>query len=182
MTGASDATGIRVLHIGKFFPPFKGGMETFLGDLVHSQQDAGLSVCVLVHGEPAAEDPQWLVRVPVELQLVYAPISFGYRQALVKAIQDFSPDILHIHLPNPSAFWALFCESARAIPWVVHWHADVVVSKPTSALALAYRLYRPFEQSVLEKAERIFVTSPDYLAASEPLRYWQPKCSVIPLG
>lgn len=49
-------------------------------------------------------------------------------------------------------------------------------------LRLAYSLYRPFEQAVLERAERILVTSPPYLQASEPLSGWRHKCAIVPLG
>ena len=33
---------MRVLHIGKFYPPFAGGMEYFLADLMRAQQAQGL--------------------------------------------------------------------------------------------------------------------------------------------
>jgi glycosyltransferase involved in cell wall biosynthesis len=113
---------------------------------------------------------------------MYAPIALGYRRALNEAIADFRPDVLHLHMPNNSVFWALMLDIARDIPWVVHWHADVVVSRLRSMLALAYVAYRPFEQAVLERARRIVVTSPPYLSASEPLRDWRHKCAVVPLG
>jgi rhamnosyl/mannosyltransferase len=32
---------MRVLHIGKFYPPFAGGMEIFLGDLLPSLKRLG---------------------------------------------------------------------------------------------------------------------------------------------
>ena len=64
----------------------------------------------------------------------------------------------------------------------MHWHSDVIVSGSQGPLTLAYLLYRPFEQAVLERAERIIVTSAPYLLASEPLRRWQHKCVAIPLG
>jgi glycosyltransferase involved in cell wall biosynthesis len=172
----------RILHIGKFFPPYRGGMESFLSDLVYTQRAQGLNSHALVHGQPLADDPAWLRRVPVQVQLIYAPIALGFRSALARAIRDIQPDVLHLHLPNNSAFWALTLFSARHIPWVVHWHSDVVVSDARAALRLAYTLYRPFEQALLDRAERIIVTSPPYLHASEPLRRWSQKCAVVPLG
>lgn len=173
---------MRILHIGKFFPPDNGGMETFLADLVAAQQAQGLEVHALVHGQPLATDPAWLVRVPVQCQLIHAPIALGFPSALAKAIQQVRPQVLHIHMPNNSAFWALTLPEAREIPWVVHWHSDVVVSQIRRAVAVAYQLYRPFEQALLQHAARIVVTSPPYLAASAPLRDWTGKCAVVPLG
>jgi glycosyltransferase involved in cell wall biosynthesis len=124
-----------------------------------------------------------LVRVPVQLRLVYTPIALGFRAALAQAIERFQPDVLHLHMPNVAVFWALTLASARRTSWVVHWHSDVVVSPQSPrALRLAYVAYRPFEQAVLEHADRIVATSQTYLEASEPLAGWHYKCSAVPLG
>ena len=77
---------VRVLHVGKFFPPDRGGMESFLAELVLAQQAQGLEVSALVHGQPLAHDPDWLVRVPVQLSLVYTPIALGFRAALAQSV------------------------------------------------------------------------------------------------
>lgn len=173
---------MRILHIGKFYPPYAGGMEVFLADLVRAQREAGDEVAVLAHGQPVPDDPEWLKRVPVWGSLVYAPIAPGFPLALRRLLREFRPDVLHLHLPNPSAFAALFSRVARKLPWVVHWHADVTAPKNFGMVGLAYRLYRPFEQRVLAKAERIIATSRPYLEASEALAAWRGKCAVVPLG
>lgn len=173
---------LRVLHIGKFFPPYLGGMEVFLADLIQEQRRQGIDAYALVHGEPLPDDPPWLTRVPVQFNLVYAPIAMGFRQALGAAIARLNPDVLHLHMPNNSALWALTLPSARKVPWVVHWHSDVVVSNIKWSVALAYLLYRPFEQALLERAQQVFATSPPYLQASNALRAWHDKCEVVPLG
>jgi glycosyltransferase involved in cell wall biosynthesis len=173
---------LRILHVGKFFPPAHGGIEVFLADLLAAQREQGLDAAAIVHGRPQPTDPDWLVRVPVQAQWIYAPIAVGFRAALARAIGRFAPDVLHLHMPNNAVFWALTLPSAGRVPWVVHWHADVVRTRMRAALRLAYTAYRPFEQAVLERAERILVTSAPYLEASEPLRPWREKCAVVPLG
>jgi len=95
---------------------------------------------------------------------------------------DFRPDVLHLHLPNPSAFWALKSHRARAIPWVVHWHSDVTGTGLDAKLKLFYPFYRPFEQALLKRANVVIATSPPYLASSRALARWRGKCRVIPLG
>ena len=172
----------RILHVGKFYPPDPGGMEVFLRDLVVAQRAAGDEAYALVHGAPRADDPQWLRRIPVQGHLIYAPIALGFRRALKRAIRDWAPDVLHLHLPNLSALWVLSLLDARDLPWVVHWHSDVVPSRIRGALALGYLGYRPLEQAVLDHAERIVVTSPPYLEASPALASWREKCTVVPLG
>ena len=173
---------MRILHLGKYFPPVPGGMERFLGDLVKAQRAKGDEVSVLVHdpGGRPARDPDWLKRCPVWFYLFFAPISPAFPFWLHRAIRDFRPQVLHIHLPNLSAFWALLLPSARRLPWVVHWHSDVEVSR--TSLRFAYPHYHMFERAVLEKAEVVVATSSEYLAASAPLRQWRDKCEVVPLG
>ena len=173
---------LRVLHIGKFYPPYRGGMEVFLADLLQEQRKQGIDAHALVHGDPEPDDPAWIERVPVQFSLVYAPMAAGFRGALARAIDRIRPDVLHLHLPNNSALWALTLPSARKIPWVIHWQADVVVSNIKWSVALAYLLYRPFEQALLERSTQIFASSPPYLEASKALQSWRNKSAVVPLG
>ena len=173
---------LRVLHIGKYFPPYRGGMEVFLADLIDEQRRQGIDAHALVHGDPLPEDPPWVQRVPVQFNLSYAPIALGFRSALNRAIDHIQPNVLHIHMPNNSALWALTLPGARKVPWVVHWHSDVVVSNIKWSVGLAYLAYRPFEQALLERSQQIFATSPPYLLASAALKPWRDKCEVVPLG
>nr|WP_237711477.1 glycosyltransferase [Paracidovorax oryzae] len=157
-------------------------MEVFLDDLLKEQRRQGIDAHALVHGDPLPDDPPWVQRVPVQFNLSYAPIALGFRSALNRAIDRVQPDVLHIHMPNNSALWALTLPGARKVPWVVHWHSDVVVSNIKWSVALAYMVYRPFEQALLERSQQIFATSPPYLQASAALKPWQDKCEVVPLG
>jgi len=174
---------MRILHLGKFFPPVPGGMERFLGDLVRAQRSAGHQVAVLVHDDGrrlAGGDPPWLLRCPVWLRLIFTPISPRYPAWLQQAVARLRPDVLHIHMPNVGPFWALMLPAARRCAWVIHWHADVEVSQ--RSLRLAYPFYALFEHAMLDRAEAIIVTSRRYLEASRALAEWRHKCHVVPLG
>lgn len=182
---------MRVLHIGKFYPPFAGGMENFLADLLPALGHQDVVAAALVHDAPSlsaspapAENAQQVsvYRVPCYGRVLYAPVSPSFPFWLARVIAEFQPDLLHLHLPNTSAFWALVVPAARRLPWVIHWHADVVASTIDRRLALAYRLYRPFEQRLLAASAAIIATSPPYLEASAALAPWRTRCRVIPLG
>jgi len=161
-------------------------MERFLADLVDAQRGAGHEVVVLVHADPGRADPRrdppWLLRCPVWLRLFFAPVSPAFPFWIARAIREHAPDVIHVHMPNVSPFWLLAVPAARKLPWIVHWHSDVEPSKFKRSLRLLYPYYRVFERALLECAEAIVVTSPQYLEASKPLQEWRYKCEVIPLG
>jgi rhamnosyl/mannosyltransferase len=181
---------MRVLHLGKYYPPFAGGIENFLADLLPALQSQGVAAAAVVHDEqpfrrsppPAPADSLPIYRAPCHGRLLYAPISPTFPLWLNRAIREFHPDLLHLHLPNTSAFWALALPAARRLPWVIHWHSDVVASTIDRRLALAYRLYRPLEQRLLAASRVIIATSPPYLDASAALTPWRDRCRIIPLG
>lgn len=181
---------MRVLHIGKYYPPFAGGIEHFLADLLPALQGQGIKTAALVHDEqprrsgswPAADAAIPVYRAPCYGRLLYAPVSPAFPWWLARAIRAFQPDLLHLHLPNTSAFWAMAVPAARRLPWIVHWHADVVASQLDRRLGLAYRAYRPWEQRLLAASRAIIATSPPYLDASTALAPWRARCAIIPLG
>jgi glycosyltransferase involved in cell wall biosynthesis len=184
---------LNILHVGKYFPPFRGGLELYLRDLVDAIGEVGVSSALLVHRHDRSvrtvDDtvvlggrPVHVVRAGTWFTLLFAPVSPAFPLQLRRLIAWARPDLLHLHLPNPSAFWALLLPSARRLPWVVHWHADVITAAHGWPMKLAYALYRPFERAVLKRAQAIFVTSAAYLQSSQPLQPWKPKCRVVPLG
>ncbi len=181
---------MRVLHVGKFYPPFAGGMEYFLFDLIGAQRECGIDAAALVHHErfgptgvrPGDSDSSPVYRAPTFGRLLYVPVSPSFPFWLDRAIREFKPDLLHLHLPNSSAVFAMALPRARRLPWVVHWHADLVASTIDRRLAFAYRAYRPLEQRILSRSDVIVATSPPYLEASEPLGPWRSRCTTIPLG
>ena len=180
---------MRVLHIGKFFPPFAGGIENFIGDLMPALLEQGVDVKALVHSSPAVRghhtrrlDESRVLRVPCYGSILYAPVSPGFPFVLNRMVKEFQPHIIHLHVPNTSAFWVMLSRKAARIPWVVHWHSDVVPSLIDRRLAAAYSLYRPFEQRLLAHSTKVIATSARYLESSIPLTPWKKKCTVIPLG
>lgn len=174
---------MRILHVGKYYPPVAGGMERFLGDLVEAQRARGHDVQVLVHDDGSTDpgdDPPWVHRCPTWIKLLFAPISPRFPFWLARLLRMHRPDVLHLHMPNLSVFFALLLPSARRIPWVVHWQSDIERSK--RSIRFAYPHYRIFERAVLEAASQVIVTSPQYLDSSVTLRPWRDKCQVVPLG
>jgi glycosyltransferase involved in cell wall biosynthesis len=180
---------MRVLHVGKFFPPHPGGIERCTAELCAGLAQRKLTVAALAHAEPGARGTELRAEGGYEVTLaachgrvLYAPLSPGFPLALARIIRRFRPDLLHLHVPNTSAFAALWLPAARRLPWIVHWHADIPVDSRRRLLPLAYRLYRPWEQALLRRAAAVIATSAPYRDSSSALAPWRGKTHVIPLG
>lgn len=178
--------GPRVLHLGKYFHPFRGGIENFLRDLAR-EQAATAEVLVLAHHHQRGAstsreemDNVAVVRVRTFGSLAHTPLAPGFGAVLARELAGFRPDVVHAHLPNVSAFWLLL--HPPGCPVVVHWHADVAPSALDRRLAALYPFYRPLEQALLRRARRIVVTSRPYLETSQPLARHRDRCRVVPLG
>jgi len=177
---------MRILHLGKFYPPHRGGMESFLEQLTLAQAAGGDEVLVLAHGEDAprlAAPRQRLEirRAPVLCTLGgYAPVAPGLPFLFVQALRRFRPDVVHVHAPNGAALWAaLFC---GRIPLVLHWHADVQFPPENSPSPLLMACWRRLEALVLRRSALVVATSQSYLDASPALAPHRYKCRVVPLG
>lgn len=168
-------------------------METYLRDLLAALMETGVQATALVHAsspqlrtqdtpaDPATDTPR-VVRAATLGTLMFAPISPAFPWQLRRLLRQERPAVLHLHLPNVSAFWALLLPSARRIPWVVHWHADIPLDIRKRGIRWLYCLYRPLESALLRRASVIVPTSPPYRDASLPLARWRDKCRVVPLG
>ena len=184
---------VSVLHVGKYFPPHVGGMETYLRDLMVASTTLGVRSAALVHqsqlGLHSSEEQISadgaeirVTRAATWARLLFTPLSPVFPWLLRRLIQRERPDILHLHLPNPSAFWALLLPSALRLPWVIHWQSDVLTPESSGFLEIVYRLYQPFESALLKRDRRIIATSPPYLETSDALAPVKVQCEVIPLG
>lgn len=179
---------MRILHIGKYFDPFKGGIENFQLHLMNELAGRGVRQAAIVHDHEKGRGPRverkhasLILRVPVLATVAFTPLSPRYYFMLRRIIRAFQPDLIHVHMPNPSAFWLLM-RAFNAWPIVLHWHSDVVTSSMSWPYRLLHRVYGAFERRLLARSSKIIVTSQNYLDASKVLAPVYRKCEVVPLG
>lgn len=165
-------------------------MENFLRDILQcNTTKAECEIRVIAHHHqrriPTSHDMVegvQVTRVRLWRQVLYAPICLNLPAQMNRVLADFKPDVLHIHMPNLSAFICLFSREARRSRWILHWHSDVLGGAPDWRVKLLYPVYRLFEKWLLSKAQTIVCTSQNYLDTSQPLSKFRDKCVVIPLG
>ncbi|WP_164008140.1 glycosyltransferase [Pyxidicoccus trucidator] len=192
MSAPSAGAGLRVLHLGKFYPPASGGMEAHVQTLARAQAALGAQVEVLCanhsadgagtshefHGRSATrEDWDGTVRVvrlgraaSVARMDVMPDLPGVLRRALARGV-----DVLHLHTPNPSMLLALDV-AFRLPPLFVTHHSDVIRQRVAGAL------FRPFEALLYARARRVLATSEAYVPGSPLLRAFRSKVRALPLG
>ena len=165
---------MKVLHLGKLCPPNEGGIELFTFDLLENLNKKGVKADLLCFGEDTKIDMYKGFRYfscKMILKLNSAPLSYDYFRVFRSIEKNY--DIIHIHTPNPLAeFLGLISEK----PIIVHWHSDIVRQK------ISYKFYKPFQQKLLKKSQKIIATSPQYLQTSLQLQNHKEKAVVIPSG
>ncbi len=170
---------MRVLQISKFFPPVMGGIEAVAWELSEGLAEAGITADVLCANQalrttheraPAGYTVHRAASLGTLLATSMAP---AMAWLLKRAASRY--DVMHVHMPDPMAALALRVAQPRC-PLVVHWHSDVIRQRA------ALKLYQPLQTWLLARADAVIATSQAYAASSEPLRPWQHKVRVIPIG
>lgn len=168
---------MRVLHISKYYFPYIGGVENICQYLVEGMPEVQSSVVCFNDGPNDCIDSvngHTVYRVGASLTIARQALSLHYGRVLERAIREQQPDIIHFHWANPFPAMVLLRHIPENIRLIVHWHMDIIRQK------LLYPFVRPVERKLLERADRIIVTSPNYRDGSLPLQPFRDKIRVVP--
>lgn len=166
---------MRIAELGKFYPPHKGGIESYVQQCCRALSFEH-EVAAIVFSEDTRmrrelRDGACIVRVPTFFTFASQPIS----TSIHSEIRRFSPDVIHLHWPNPLA--ALVCEVLlRDIPVVVTHHCDVTRQKGLRFVTRA--IYR----KLLERAISVLTLSGRTAEFSQDLGDQRRRAISIPLG
>lgn len=169
---------MRILHISKYYEPFKGGIEKVILELATGSVKAGHEVVVLssnidwryveemIDGVKVVRLPRYAVAFSQPLTL-----SFMWR---ARAWLDWA-DVVQVHAPNPLAEFSFLLQDNNK-PMVLTYHCDVVRQKSL------FKMYKPVADKLLQRADRITVSTPNHIKYSPNLQEYQDKIEVIPFG
>ena len=191
--GHGSRERLRVVHLGKYYPPSPGGIEAHTQTLARAQAALGADVRVVVVNHEAADgrDATFerfaatttveetdgdvrVTRVGRWANLAKLDVTPGLPGIVRELLRD-PPDVWHLHAPNVTMMLAI-CTSARLRPLVVTHHSDIVRQRVTRYTV------RPLERAVYGRAVRILPTSDDYAAGSSLLQRFSDKLQPLPLG
>ncbi len=167
---------MRIVLVYKDYYPVVGGIENTVRLLARElSQREGFEVSVLTTStgpmtERQTVDGVEVVRAGRQLKSASTPISWQ----LFTEMRRLRADVVHLHFPYPWGELAYMLAGRGKM--VLTYHSDIV--KQQGLL----RLYEPFLWRVLERAEFIVATSPNYVESSPYLRQFRDKCVIIPCG
>src|SRR4051812_24616133 len=184
---------LSVCHLGKFYPPAPGGIETHVQTLARAQAALGARVKVICinHANRAGRDVTWArygaTRTVEESDGQIEVTRLGRSACvarldivprlphLLRDLQYSDIDVLHLHMPNPTMLVA--AASLRlTIPLVITHHSDVIRQQ------LLRWFYRPFEKLAYSRAAAIACSSAGYADGSPLLQQHAEKVELLPMG
>jgi glycosyltransferase involved in cell wall biosynthesis len=166
---------LRVLHLGKFYPPVRGGMETALQTLCAGHNEA-IEPRALVMNRVRKTTHEVVEGVKVTRVASWVTVgAVAVAPSLPVWLARAEADVIVIHEPNPMALLA-YCIVRPKAPLIVWYHSEVI--RPDRR----YRMfYRPLLDFALRRVARVVVASPPMVDAPA-LAALAEKCTVITYG
>ena len=169
----------KILHISKYYYPFLGGTEQIARDVVLALKSAHEQKIIAFND--SREDKVDIVdgievtKCGCFTKIAAQSLSTSYGRQLHKLMKEFNPDIVVFHYPNPFVAALLLRELKNTkAKLVVYWHLDIVRQKYLKLL------FTPQNKNLLERADKVIATSPNYIEGSKWLQSVKEKCVVVP--
>jgi glycosyltransferase involved in cell wall biosynthesis len=164
-----------VVHIGKYYLPHVGGIESHLHTLCAALRES-MDVRVFVAGDERHDEESVLDGVAVSrhrsrFHIAGAPVC----PTMVRNLRGIAADLVHIHLPNPAGVLSLMMSGYRG-RIVATWHSDVVRQRRLA------RLFAPIQRGLLKRCSAIITTSAKYAESSPDLISFRDRTAVVPYG
>lgn len=178
----------RVLQIVSSYYPRVGGIEQVARDIVHVLHDMHLEQKIICFNETAEADGikckrketvhdyvdgVEVIRCGAFTKIASQPLSVTYPHELRQVMQDYQPDVVIFHYPNPYLAEFFLKYKKRDFKLIVYWHLDITKQK-----ILKY-IFHMQTMALLKRADKVIATSPNYIEHSPYLRRFQNKCQVI---
>jgi glycosyltransferase involved in cell wall biosynthesis len=168
---------LRICHLGKYYPPSPGGIETHVRTLARAQADLGAEVkvfCVNHEPGPTLLEADGAVEVTRFRRRVSAA-KLDVCPDLAQRLSQVEADVLHLQVPNPTMILALLRARPR-VPLVVSYQSDVIRQRLRAAI------FRPLERMAYRQVRAIMTSSEEYRAGSQFLLPYGDRLHVLPNG
>ncbi len=179
----------RLLQIPNYFYPHIGGIEQVARDIADFLREAPVEQKIICFNEDAVDgglscrrgetvcetvDGLDVTRCGCFAKAVSQSLSVSYPAQLKRLLREFKPDTVVFHYPNPFVASFLLPALPADTRLIVWWHLDITKQKRLK------KLFHNQTLRLLQRADTVVATSPNYIEGSPYLRAVQKKCRVVP--
>ncbi len=170
---------MKVLHIGKYYPPYPGGIESYCKVICEGLFSRNIGVDIVVsndmnkftHTNINGID---VFRLPRLKSLRSIPICPAMPFFVKKLLKTNHYDIVHIHFPNPMGEISFLFSGFKGKK-IITYHADHGFNNRLKTL------YLPVVNNMLRKCSNIIFSSENYLNNRTLLDKYRNKCRIVPI-
>ena len=169
----------KVLHIPNYYNPHTGGIEQTTEDFVNSIKDSYEQrvLCFKDAKGTVTEEVNGIkvTRVGCQAKIMSQSIAIHYKREMKKMMKNYKPDIVIFHYPNPFVARSLMKYlKNKTFKFILYWHLDITKQK------LMGKLFNGQTIKLLNYADKIVSTSPNYVEGSQFLPNYKNKIVIIP--
>ncbi len=183
---------MRVLQIAKYMYPFMGGTEQVTRDLVGAFNAVGVENKVICFNEDSADgdvvthrketvtdkvDGVEVLRVASKAKVMSQAIAPEYKKNLTKVLDEFKPDVIIFHYPNPyvaSKLLSYIKKNGKNFKLYIYWHLDITKQKFVRAF------FRGQDRALINASDKILGATPIHLEMSRYSAEFGDKKYILP--
>lgn len=179
----------RILQISKYYYPFLGGTEQVARDIARALSKQGAEQKIICfnedakdgeiscrHGETTRDivDGVEIIRCGYLAKISSQAISITYANELKKVMDEFKPEIVILHYPNPYVTHFLLKYKDRDFKLLVYWHLDITKQK------FLKRFFNGQNLALIKRADRILGATPKHVDESSYTKEFGDKKYILP--
>lgn len=183
---------MRVLQIAKYMYPFMGGTEQVTRDLVGAFNAIGAESKVICFNENSADgdvvthrgetvtdtvDGVEVLRVASKMKIMSQAIAPEYKKNLTKVLDEYKPDVVIFHYPNPyvaSKLLSYIKKNGKNFKLYIYWHLDITKQKFVRAF------FRGQDRALIKACDKVLGATPIHLEMSRYSEEFGDKKYILP--
>ena len=172
---------MKILNIPNFYYPNIGGIEQVARDFSRVFSEKGVAeqkvLCTNRNGKKTVRgnvDGVDVTYCGCTAMIRSQAVSADYPGELRKLMNEFHPDVVVLHYPNPFQLFFLMRHAKKDFRFILYWHSDIVRQKWLG------RLFIGLEKKAAERADLIITASRNCMEGSRTLKSYREKCRVVP--
>ena len=179
----------KVLQISKYYYPFIGGVEQVVRDIAKAMLQMDVEQKIICFNEDATDgkttchknetvhdfvDGVEVIRCGYQAKISSQSLSVPYISELKKVLDEFSPDIVIFHYPNPYVAQLLLQYKKKDFKLFLYWHLDITKQKVLG------KIFHKQNIALINRADLVIGATPKHVDESAYSKYFLNKKLILP--